>query len=135
MTARSSPLLFLLVGVVFAGTAVAAGAFGAHALRGTLDTHMLEVFDTAVRYQMYHALGLGILSCVSMRHPDHGLQIVGWLFTGGVLLFCGSLYGVALAGMRWLGAVTPLGGVAFIAGWGLFAWRISRVMACEDATG
>ncbi|HLZ33687.1 MAG TPA: DUF423 domain-containing protein [Nitrospira sp.] len=119
MKNRSS--LFLLLGTIFAGIAVAAGAFGAHFLKSLLDPGMLAVFETAARYQMYHALGLGLVSWAVERYPDQRLAPVGWLFTCGIVLFSGSLYVLSLSGIRWLGALTPLGGAAFIAGWGLFA--------------
>lgn len=115
---------FLLMGSIFAGLAVAAGAFGAHFLKGILDAPMLAVFETAARYQMYHALGLCIVSWAIERHPDARFAVVGWLFTVGILIFAGSLYGVSLSGVRWLGALTPLGGAAFIAGWGFLAWGL-----------
>jgi uncharacterized membrane protein YgdD (TMEM256/DUF423 family) len=123
---KTRPSLFLLFGTVFAGLAVAAGAFGAHFLKGILDTGMLAVFETAARYQMYHALGLCILSWAMERYPAGPLMPVGWLFAAGIVLFCGSLYGLSLSGIRWLGALTPLGGAAFIAGWGLFAWGLRK---------
>lgn len=117
--ARSS--LFLLIGGGFAGVAVAVGAFGAHFLKGNLDPQMLAVFETAARYQMYHGLGLCIVAWAIDRYPNQPLAPVGWLFVIGVVLFSGSLYMLALSGVRWLGALTPLGGTAFITGWGLFA--------------
>ena len=113
---------FLLQGAIFAAIAVAAGAFGAHFLKGVLDASMLAVFETAARYQMYHALGLCIVCWAIDRYPEARLTAVGWLFTIGILLFSGSLYAISLSGIRWLGALTPVGGAAFIAGWGLFAW-------------
>jgi uncharacterized membrane protein YgdD (TMEM256/DUF423 family) len=121
---KTSPRRFLLLGAIFAGAAVAAGAFGAHFLKGVLDASMLAVFETAARYQMYHALGLCIISCVIGYYPESRLTAVGWLFTIGILLFSGSLYGVSLGGIRWMGAVTPLGGAAFITGWGFLAWGL-----------
>lgn len=126
MISRSLSQRFLVLGAVFAGSAVAAGAFGAHALKDILDAHMLQVFDTATRYQMYHAFGLCIVSWAIDRYPEQRLEQTGWLFTTGILLFSGSLYVVSLAGIRWMGAVTPIGGLAFLAGWVLFGWRIWR---------
>jgi uncharacterized membrane protein YgdD (TMEM256/DUF423 family) len=123
--------LFLLLGTLFAGLAVAAGAFGAHFLKGILDPPMLTAFETAARYQMYHALGLCIVSWAIERYPHRRFATVGWLFTAGILLFSGSLYGLSLAGWRWLGLVTPLGGAAFIAGWALFAWNVWRSQSVE----
>lgn len=124
MIRKTASCQFLLMGSIFAGLAVAAGAFGAHFLKGILDAPMLAAFETAARYQMYHALGLCIVSWAIERHPDARFAVVGWLFTVGILLFAGSLYGVSLSGVRWLGALTPLGGAAFIAGWGFLAWGL-----------
>jgi uncharacterized membrane protein YgdD (TMEM256/DUF423 family) len=124
MIRKTASSQFLLMGSIFAGLAVAAGAFGAHFLKGILDAPMLAAFETAARYQMYHALGLCIVSWAIERHPDARFAVVGWLFTVGILLFAGSLYGISLSGVRWLGALTPLGGAAFIAGWGFLAWGL-----------
>lgn len=126
MIGRPLSQRFLVLGTVFAGFAVAAGAFGAHALKDILDAHSLQVFDTATRYQMYHAFGLCIVSWAIDRYPEQRLEQAGWLFTFGILLFSGSLYVVSLAGIRWMGAVTPIGGLAFLAGWVLLSWRIWR---------
>src|SRR5262245_11108532 len=104
---------FLGLGATLAGLAVAAGAFGAHGLRGRLSPDMLAVFETAVRYQMYHALGLFVVAWAAARWPDGGAPVAGWLFVAGVVVFSGSLYVLALGGARWLGAITPLGGLAF----------------------
>ncbi len=124
MAERSLSQRFLVLGAVFAGLAVAAGAFGAHALKKILDEHSLQVFDTATRYQMYHAFGLCIVAWAIDRYPGQRLEQTGWLFTLGILLFSGSLYVVSLAGVRWMGAITPIGGAAFLAGWLLLGWRI-----------
>ncbi|HEY5626799.1 MAG TPA: DUF423 domain-containing protein [Nitrospira sp.] len=124
--------LFLCLGSLFAGLAVAAGAFGAHFLKSILDAQMLTTFETAVRYQMYHALGLCIVSWAIERDEKAGFATVGWLFAVGILLFSGSLYGLALGGWRWLGPITPLGGAAFISGWAILAskaWMTSRTGA------
>ena len=96
---------------------VAAGAFGAHGLRARLSPESLAIFETAARYQMYHALGLFVVSWAVSRWPGSLPQWSGWLFLVGTLLFSGSLYALALTGLRWLGAITPLGGAAFLAGW------------------
>ena len=115
---------FLALGALFAGLAVAAGAFGAHGLKGRLAPDMLEVFETAARYQMYHALGLMVVAWTAARWP--ATAVAGWCMVAGILVFCGSLYVLSLTGIRWLGAITPLGGLAFIAGWlalALAAWR------------
>ena len=126
MISRSPSQKFLMLGTVLAGAGVAAGAFGAHALKEILDAPMLQVFETATRYLMYHAFGLCVVSWAIDRYPTQGLQTSGWLFLVGMLLFSGSLYGVSLAGLRWLGAVTPVGGLAFIIGWFLLGWGVWR---------
>lgn len=109
--------VFFGLGAGSAFLAVAAGAFGAHALRARLAPDLLAVFETAARYQMYHALGLLAVAWAATRWPGGLVQWAGWLFVAGTVLFSGSLYALALSGVRWLGAVTPLGGVAFLAGW------------------
>lgn len=114
--------VFLAAGALSAAIAVGAGAFGAHGLRSSLSPDMLTVFETAVRYQMYHALGLLTAGILERMAPSSLLRGAGWSFVGGTLLFSGSLYVLATAQMRWLGAVTPFGGVAFISGWVLLAW-------------
>ena len=116
----------LILGAAFAGLAVAAGAFGAHLLKPILDTTMLAVFETAVRYQMYHALALCVVAGAGERDPRLRVTAVAWLFLIGIVLFSGSLYLLSLSGIRWVGALTPLGGAAFIAGWVLFAWSAAR---------
>jgi uncharacterized membrane protein YgdD (TMEM256/DUF423 family) len=109
--------LFLILGALSGFLSVAAGAFGAHALRDRLADNYLAVFETAARYQMYHALALLAVGLLMYRWPGPSLQWAGWLFVAGTVLFSGSLYTLALTGTRWLGAITPLGGVAFLAGW------------------
>jgi uncharacterized membrane protein YgdD (TMEM256/DUF423 family) len=116
----------LLIGAILAGSGVAAGAFGAHALKEILDAPMLQVFETATRYVMYHAFGLCIVSWAIDRYTEQRLEKTVWLFMLGILLFSGSLYVVSLAGIRWMGAVTPIGGLAFMAGWILLGWGVWR---------
>ena len=108
---------FWTLGCVFGFLAVAAGAFGAHALRARLGAEMLAVWETAARYQMYHALALLAVAMGAARFPAGGWTAAGWLFTAGIAVFCGSLYLLAFTGTRWLGAITPLGGLCFLAGW------------------
>src|SRR5690349_22582933 len=108
----------------FAG--VGLGAFAAHGLRAKLAPEMLAVFETAVRYQMYHAFALVAAAWGWARWQRREFTIAGALFVAGIVMFSGSLYGLALSGPRWLGPVTPLGGLAFLAGWimlGIGAWR------------
>ncbi|HPA90660.1 MAG TPA: DUF423 domain-containing protein [Quisquiliibacterium sp.] len=117
---------FLGVGALSAGLAVAAGAFGAHGLRAHVAPEMLAVFETGARYQMYHALALIAVAWVAGRDAARSVRVAGVAFVVGTLLFSGSLYLLALTGIRWLGAITPLGGVAFLVGWGCLAWSALR---------
>ena len=117
---------FALLGALCAFLAVAAGAFGAHALRDRLSQESLAIFETAARYQMYHALALLAAAWVVGRWPGSAAQAAGWLFAGGILVFSGSLYLLSLTGAQWLGAVTPLGGLALLAGWLALAWTVVR---------
>jgi uncharacterized membrane protein YgdD (TMEM256/DUF423 family) len=108
---------FLLVGAVAAFLGVGLGAFGAHGLRARISPEMLAVFETAVRYQMYHALALVLTSVLMSRMGGWLAVTAGWCFIAGIALFSGSLYALALTGVTVLGAITPLGGLAFLAGW------------------
>jgi uncharacterized membrane protein YgdD (TMEM256/DUF423 family) len=117
---------FALAGALSAFIAVAAGAFGAHALRARLAPDLLVVFETGARYQMYHALALLAVAWAANHWPGTPLRVAGWLFIGGTLLFSGSLYLLALTGVRWLGAVTPLGGLLFLAGWAALAIGVAK---------
>jgi uncharacterized membrane protein YgdD (TMEM256/DUF423 family) len=108
---------FGTIAALSAFIAVAAGAFGAHALKARLEPDLLTVFETAARYQMYHALALFIAAWLAMQEPCIWAVRAGWCFIVGTVLFSGSLYALALSGVRGLGAITPLGGVAFLAGW------------------
>lgn len=109
--------VFLALGSASAFLAVAGGAFGAHALRRRLDENLLAVFETGIRYQMYHAVALLAVAWVMDRWGGGLVAASGWLFVVGTVIFSGSLYLLALTGQRMFGAVTPLGGVAFLAGW------------------
>jgi uncharacterized membrane protein YgdD (TMEM256/DUF423 family) len=108
------------IGAVLGALAVVLGAFGAHALRTRLEPRDLEIFETAVRYQMYHAFAMFAAAWLLSRNAP-GAGAAAWAFLAGVLVFSGSLYLLAATGQRWLGAVTPLGGLAMIAGWLLLA--------------
>ena len=121
---RSKPMAdtFMLIGSLAGFLGVAAGAFGAHGLRNRVSPEMLAVFETAVRYQMYHAFGLLITAAIVGRAGDARLlSLAGWSFITGVVLFSGSLYALALTGVSGLGAVTPVGGLAFLLGWACLA--------------
>ncbi|MGH7536459.1 MAG: DUF423 domain-containing protein [Gemmatimonadales bacterium] len=113
--------LFASLGSMSAFLAVGADAFGAHALRARLPPEGLALFETAARYQMYHALGLLAAAWVTSRWPGRLAHLAGWLFAAGTVLFSGSLYLLALTGAQWLGAITPLGGVALLTGWACLA--------------
>jgi uncharacterized membrane protein YgdD (TMEM256/DUF423 family) len=110
---------FLLVGALVGFIGVGFGAFGAHALRGRLSPDMLAVFETGVRYQMYHALAILIVGLATSRFDGWLIRAAGWSFIIGIVLFSGSLYTLALTGVTKLGMITPLGGLAFLAGWAL----------------
>lgn len=119
--------VFFILGTALAGLSVALGAFGAHGLRDRVEAAMLANFETGARYHMYHALALIAVAWAAQRWPTSPLPaIAGWLFVAGIVLFSGSLYAMALTGQRWLGAVTPFGGVAFIAAWALLAYLAWR---------
>ena len=124
--------LFLAMAALLGGTAVAGGAFASHALRDQLTEGVLRVFETGIRYQMYHALALLGVALIMQRLEVHSgwLTTAGWAFTVGTLIFSGSLYVLSLSQVRILGAVTPLGGVALMAGWAcllVFAWATPKV--------
>ena len=114
--------LFIVLGSLSGMLSVVFGAFGAHALKNRLDDYALGVFDTAVQYQFYHSFALLAVGIIALSQPDTMLlRSSGWLFLLGILIFSGSLYILSLTGVRWLGAITPLGGLAFIAGWACLA--------------
>ncbi|OXM15200.1 DUF423 domain-containing protein [Paenibacillus herberti] len=114
---------YISYGAVHALIAVALGAFGAHGLKDRLDSDMLAIFETGVRYQMYHAIALMIIALAASRLGDRkGLRVGGRLINVGIFVFSGSLYVLSLSGVKWLGAITPIGGVCFIAGWAIFAY-------------
>ena len=114
--------VFFALGALSAAVAVGLGAFGAHGLRARLTPEVLATFEVGVRYQMYHALALLAVAWAAGRWTSGGITAAGILFAAGTLLFSGSLYLLALTGQKWLGAVAPLGGLAFIAAWLLLAW-------------
>ncbi len=113
---------FLLVGAVAGFLAVGLGAFGAHGLRGRLSPEMLAVFETGVRYHMYHALAIVLTGLIAARWSGWLVHTAGWCFAAGIVLFSGSLYALALSGVTVLGAITPIGGLLFLAGWACLAF-------------
>jgi len=120
--------LFITLASLGGMLAVAFGAFGAHALRGRLDAYSTGIFETAVQYHFYHSLALLAVGVIALSQPQTVmLKSAGWLFLIGIVVFSGSLYLLALTGVKWLGAVTPFGGLAFIAGWACLAavgWKL-----------
>jgi uncharacterized membrane protein YgdD (TMEM256/DUF423 family) len=121
------PRLTLFLASVAMLLAVALGAFGAHALKSRLSADMTGVWQTAVQYHAWHALALFGLGLLMLHWPERtDLGIAAWLLVAGIVLFSGSLYALALSGVRGLGAVTPIGGLAFLAGWAVLAWAIAR---------
>jgi uncharacterized membrane protein YgdD (TMEM256/DUF423 family) len=117
---------WIALGALNAAIAVGAGAFAAHGLRDKLDARALEVFETGARYQMYHAFAIVLAGLLVSLGLARGAQTAGWLFQAGIVLFSGSLYALALTGVKTLGAITPLGGLAFLAGWLWLAWTTWR---------
>lgn len=124
MTAKT----ILLLGVLFSGLGVMIGAFGAHGLQKLLEsTNRVATFETAVKYQMYHSLALLFLGVLMVQFPQiTSLKTTGLLFLIGMLIFSGSLYILCLTGVKWMGAITPIGGVFMIAGWVYLAWLIAK---------
>ena len=118
--------LFFALGAASAFIAVALGAFAAHGLKARLGAELLAAFETGVRYQMFHALALLAVAWACTRWPGALVQASGWLFVAGTVLFSGSLYALALSGVRGLGIVTPFGGLAFLAGWLCLVWTAIR---------
>lgn len=132
MSSAASPVnlerTLWIAGAAMAGLSVAIGAFGAHALRARLEPARLATFETAVQYHMLHAVALLAVAALMGRVQSQQLLLLsGGLFTAGIFLFSGSLYALAITGITWLGAITPLGGIAFIGGWlcmGIAAWKM-----------
>jgi uncharacterized membrane protein YgdD (TMEM256/DUF423 family) len=118
--------IWIAIGSISAGLAVGFGAFGAHALKERLIPEMLAVYETAARYQMYHALAIIAVGFVATRVDNNAARVAGGAFIIGTLLFSGSLYGLALSGIRTLGMITPFGGVAFVIGWISLALSVLR---------
>lgn len=118
----------LIIGALMGFVSVAAGAFGAHALKQKLDPEMLSIFEVGARYQMYHALAICLVALVSAPIPLNYVTLSGWLFFGGSVIFSGSLYLLALTGIRMFGAITPIGGVILLLGWLCLAFAAIKTM-------
>lgn len=126
--------LFILLGSVNAALAVILGAFGAHMLKARLSPEMLNVYQVGSHYHFYHAIGMLVVGLLAAQiHNDAAVQLSGFLMLGGIVLFCGSLYLLAVTGLTWLGAVAPLGGLAFIAAWVVLAVAVLRATTSTGA--
>jgi uncharacterized membrane protein YgdD (TMEM256/DUF423 family) len=117
---------FFTAGAVAAFVAVALGAFGAHSLKSRLPDDLLNIFEVGVRYQMYHALALLAVAWAIARWPERNLNAAGWAFILGIVIFSGSLYLLSFTGVLWFGAITPVGGLAFLIGWAILVWSVGR---------
>jgi len=117
---------WLIVGASLAGLAVLLGAFGAHGLKSKVSPADLLIFETGIRYHMYHALGLLFIGAIGFHFSHDVIQIPAYLFSAGIVIFSGSLYLLVLTNMRWLGAITPIGGLCFIAGWLILAFNLYK---------
>ena len=118
----------IAAGAISGLLSVATGAFGAHGLKKRLTEDMLSIFETGCRYQMYHALALVLIGVLARHRPSGALTAAGWSMIIGTLVFSGSLYALSTSGIRWLGAITPIGGLAFLVGWGLLAYAAIKTL-------
>lgn len=118
--------VFFVLGALSAFIGVAAGAFGTHSLKSRMSAEMLSVFEVGVRYQMYHAFALIVAALLQAKQPSSVVTTSGWFFVFGTIFFSGSLYLLSVSGVRWFGVITPLGGLAFLAGWVCMAWGVCR---------
>jgi uncharacterized membrane protein YgdD (TMEM256/DUF423 family) len=122
------------IGAALSGLGIGLGAFGAHGLKARVEPELLAVFETGVRYHMYHALALLAVGWAATRWPSNLIHAAGLLFVIGIAIFSGSLYTMTLTGQRWLGAITPIGGLAFILGWAALAWAALSPIATTTGT-
>ena len=123
MNPESGKLFFVLASLS-AFLAVALGAFAAHVLKQRLSAEMFSVFEVGVRYHLFHALSLFVVAWAAAQYPNANTSLAGWLFVAGTILFSGSLYALSISEIRWLGAITPFGGICFLAGWLWLAWTV-----------
>jgi len=120
--------IFLILGSASAFLAVALGAFAAHVLKDKLSPEMLGIFEVGVRYHLYHSLALFVVAWIGSQFPGVNSPVAGWFFVAGIMLFSGSLYALSLSGTRWLGMITPIGGLCFLGGWIWIAWGVWKSM-------
>jgi len=118
-------LNFISIGAILGLLVVILGAFGAHGLKDVLDDHGKSIYEKAVLYQMFHSLAILILGIIEKSFPDVQLQLVGWSFLFGIIIFSGSLYILAISGIKWFGMITPIGGILFMVGWLLLFMKMS----------
>ena len=119
-------ITWIIIGSVMAALAVSIGAFGAHGLKSKVSSEDLVIFETGVRYQMYHSLGLILIGILGFHFPSNIIQLPAALFIIGIIIFSGTLYLIPLTGLRWFGAITPIGGTALIAGWVVLVYNIIK---------
>ena len=119
-------ITWIIIGSVLAALAVSIGAFGAHGLKSKVSSEDLVIFETGVRYQMYHSLGLILIGILGFHYPSNIIQFPAILFLIGIIIFSGTLYLIPLTGLRWLGAITPIGGTALILGWVALVYNIIK---------
>ncbi len=119
-------ILWIIIGSALAALAVAIGAFGAHGLKSRVSADDLIIFETGVRYQMYHSLALILLGLIGVNFQSNVVQLPAILFLVGIIIFSGTLYLIPLTGLRWLGAITPIGGTALILGWIMLIFNLIR---------
>ena len=119
--------VLILFALFFCGSSVLMGAFGAHALKDKLSEYSMSIYDKAVFYQVFHAIGILIITILGQLFNTQDFNISGWLFVIGILLFSGSLFILSVTGIKWLGAITPIGGVMFIVGWLLLFFKVFKI--------
>tara|TARA_B100000029_G_scaffold392492_1_gene389502 strand:+ start:188 stop:556 length:369 start_codon:yes stop_codon:yes gene_type:complete len=117
----------LILGTFFSLSTVVLGAFGAHALKEQLTEYGQSIYDKAVFYQMFHAIGIFIVTIIGNYYSSFNISIIVWAFVLGILLFSGSLYILAVTKIKWLGMITPLGGTFFIIGWGMLIYKLLKI--------
>jgi uncharacterized membrane protein YgdD (TMEM256/DUF423 family) len=117
---------WLISAGIFGFLSVALGAFGAHSLKSTLDDYGRSIYEKAVLYQMFHTMALFVVGLIELFNKEISLSAAGWGFLVGIVLFSGSLYLLAVTGIKWLGAITPFGGVAFLLGWFWLVWTLAK---------